>query len=137
MKEKIIALIEAALEVPSGTITEDTMIAEVEEWDSLAHVMIIGELEEQLGFSIRLEEALDLTGDFGEGRPLEQRVRRIYGRNAAGHKGERSGEHHGMAHGSGDHQIHEYQPQTDHEKAEGVAGIRKEEYGCEVLADSG
>ena len=62
MKEKIIALIEAALEVPSGTITEDTMIAEVEEWDSLAHVMIIGELEEKLGFSIPLEEAVDLTG---------------------------------------------------------------------------
>jgi acyl carrier protein len=62
MKEKIIALIEAALEVPSGTITEDTMIAEVEEWDSLAHVMIIGELEEKLGLSIPLEEAVDLTG---------------------------------------------------------------------------
>lgn len=62
MKEKIIALIEAALEVPSGTITEDTMIAEVEEWDSLAHVMIIGEMEEKLGLSIPLEEAVDLTG---------------------------------------------------------------------------
>ena len=62
MKEKIIALIEAALEVPSGTITEDTMIAVVEEWDSLAHVMIIGELEEKLGLSIPLEEAVDLTG---------------------------------------------------------------------------
>ena len=62
MKEKIIALIEAALEVPSGTITEDTMIAEVEEWDSLAHVMIIGELEEKLGLSIPLEEAVDPTG---------------------------------------------------------------------------
>lgn len=62
MKEKIIALIEAALEVPAGTITEDTMIADVEEWDSLAHVMIIGELEEKLGLSIPLEEAADLTG---------------------------------------------------------------------------
>ena len=62
MKEKIIALIEAALEVPSGTITEDTMLAEEEEWGSLAHVMIIGELEEKLGLSIPLEEAVDLTG---------------------------------------------------------------------------
>lgn len=62
MKEKIIALIEAALEVPAGTITEDTMIADVEEWDSLAHVMIIGELEEKLGLSIPLEEAVELTG---------------------------------------------------------------------------
>ena len=62
MKEKIIALIEAALEVPAGAITEDTMIADVEEWDSLAHVMIIGELEEKLGLSIPLEEAVELTG---------------------------------------------------------------------------
>ncbi len=62
MKEKIISLIEEALEVPAGTITEDTMIADVEQWDSLAHVMIIGELEEKLGISISLEDAVDLTG---------------------------------------------------------------------------
>ena len=48
MKEKVIALIQEALNVPEGTITEDTMIADVEEWDSLAHVMLIGELEELL-----------------------------------------------------------------------------------------
>ncbi len=62
MKERIISLIEEALEVPAGTITEDTMIADVEKWDSLAHVMIIGELEEKLGISISLEDAVDLTG---------------------------------------------------------------------------
>lgn len=62
MKNRIIALIEAALEVPAGTITEETMIADVEEWDSLAHVMIIGELEEKLGIVIPLEDAIDLTG---------------------------------------------------------------------------
>lgn len=62
MKEKIIALIENALEVPAGTITEDTMIADIEQWDSLAHVMIIGELEEKLGIAIPLEDAVELTG---------------------------------------------------------------------------
>ena len=62
MKEKIIQLIEEALNVPAGTITETTEIAEVEQWDSLAHVMIIGELEEKLGISIPLEEAIELTG---------------------------------------------------------------------------
>lgn len=62
MKEKIIALIENALEVPAGTITEDTMIVDVEQWDSLAHVMIIGELEEKLGIAIPLEDAVELTG---------------------------------------------------------------------------
>lgn len=61
MKEKIIKLIEEILKVPAGTITEDTMIEDVEQWDSLAHVMIIGQLEE-LGVSIPLEEAIELKG---------------------------------------------------------------------------
>lgn len=62
MKEKIIKLIEDVLKVPAGTITEDTMIEDVEQWDSLAHVMIIGQLEEELGVSIPLDEAIDLKG---------------------------------------------------------------------------
>lgn len=62
MKEKIITLIEEILKVPAGTITEDTMMEDVEQWDSLAHVMIIGELEEQLGVVIPLDEAVELTG---------------------------------------------------------------------------
>ena len=62
MKEKIIKLIEDILKVPAGTITEDTMIEDVEQWDSLAHVMIIGQLEEELGVSIPLEEAIELKG---------------------------------------------------------------------------
>ncbi len=61
MKEKIIALIEEVLKAPKGTVSEDTMIADVEQWDSLAHVMIIGELEEKLGVSIPLEEAVEIT----------------------------------------------------------------------------
>lgn len=55
-------MIEELLKLPSGTITLDTMIEEIEEWDSLAHVMIIGELEEKLGITIPLEDAIELTG---------------------------------------------------------------------------
>lgn len=62
MKEKIILLVEDILKVPAGTITEDTMMEDVEQWDSLAHVMIIGELEEKLGIVIPLDEAVELTG---------------------------------------------------------------------------
>ncbi len=61
MKDKIIALIEEILKVAPGTITEDTQIADVEQWDSLAHVMIIGELEGKLGISIPLDEAIEIT----------------------------------------------------------------------------
>ena len=60
MREQVLGLIEGILNVPLGTITEDTVIADVEEWDSLAHVMIIGELE-GIGVSIPLEEAVEIT----------------------------------------------------------------------------
>ena len=60
MKEKIIELIEELLNVEEGTITEETMISDVEQWDSLAHVMIIGELESRLGIEIPLDEAVEI-----------------------------------------------------------------------------
>ena len=60
MKEQIIALVEELLKVPAGTITEDTQVEDVEQWDSLAHVMIIGELEDRLGISIPLDEAIEI-----------------------------------------------------------------------------
>ncbi|MCI9336339.1 MAG: acyl carrier protein [Lachnospiraceae bacterium] len=61
MKEKIIALMEEILQVPSGTLSEDTAMEDLEEWDSLAHVMLIGELESRLGVIIPLDEAVEIT----------------------------------------------------------------------------
>lgn len=61
MREKIIALIEGILKLEAGTITENTKIEEVEGWDSLAHVLIIGELESNLGISIPIDEAIEIT----------------------------------------------------------------------------
>ena len=60
LQEQIIALIEDIMGVPAGTITPDTQIEDVEEWDSLMHVTIIGELEEKLGISIPLDDAIEL-----------------------------------------------------------------------------
>ncbi len=62
MKEKIIAIITDILQVPEGTITESTLAEEVEEWDSLAQVMIIGELEKTLQIQIPLEKAMEIKG---------------------------------------------------------------------------
>lgn len=61
MKEKIIALMEDIFQVPAGTVTEATKASDLEQWDSLAHVMLIGELESQLGISIPLDEAVEIT----------------------------------------------------------------------------
>lgn len=60
MTEKIIRIITEILEVKEGTITENTLISDVEEWDSLAQVMIIGELEARLHLSIALEDAMEV-----------------------------------------------------------------------------
>lgn len=61
MKDRIIALMEEVLNVPAGTVTEETKMEDLEQWDSLAHVMLIGELETRLGISIPLEEAVEIT----------------------------------------------------------------------------
>lgn len=62
MKEKIIGLITEILRVPEGTVTENTRMEDLEEWDSLAQVLIIGELESRLGIVIPLDEAVEMTG---------------------------------------------------------------------------
>lgn len=60
MREKIIALIEQQLELPEGSVKPENRIEDIDGWDSLAHVLIIGELESQLGISIPLDEAIDI-----------------------------------------------------------------------------
>lgn len=62
MRNKVMRLIEEVLAVPTGTISENTMMNEVEEWDSLAHVMLIGALEERMGISIPLDAAIEIRG---------------------------------------------------------------------------
>lgn len=61
MKEKILELMDQVLQVPAGTVTETTKMEDLEQWDSLAHVMLIGELEDKLNISIPLEEAVEIT----------------------------------------------------------------------------
>lgn len=61
MKEKILELMDQVLQVPAGTVTENSKMEDLEQWDSLAHVMLIGELEDKLNISIPLEEAVEIT----------------------------------------------------------------------------
>jgi len=61
MREKIITLIENQLGLEAGSIRETDLIEDIRGWDSLAHVLIIGELESQLGISIPLEEAIEIV----------------------------------------------------------------------------
>ena len=46
LKEKL-ALIEEVLDVEEGSLTPDTMLADVDEWDSIAALSLIVMLDEQ------------------------------------------------------------------------------------------
>ncbi len=60
-KEKqVIEIIEGVLNLDNGIINVDTKIEDVEQWDSLTHVIIVGELEEKLGVSIPIDVAIEL-----------------------------------------------------------------------------
>lgn len=61
MKNKVLKLMAEILQVSEDMITENTRMDDLEEWDSLTHVMLIGELETQLGISIPLDEAVEIT----------------------------------------------------------------------------
>ncbi len=61
MKNEIFSLMAQILQISEDMITEDTRMDDLEEWDSLTHVMLIGELETQLGISIPLDEAVEIT----------------------------------------------------------------------------
>ena len=61
MREQIIALMEEIFQVPVGTITEMTTADDLEEWDSLAHVMLIDALDSELGIAIPLDEVVEIS----------------------------------------------------------------------------
>ena len=61
MKQQIIDLVAEILNVPADTITEETKASDIESWDSLNHVLIIGALEERLGIALPLDDAAEIT----------------------------------------------------------------------------
>lgn len=60
MQEKILALIEESLEMEAGSLKADAMIEDIPEWDSLKFLMIISDLEDTLGVTIPIDEAVEI-----------------------------------------------------------------------------
>ena len=56
MEEKIIEIAASIFEMDPRKLTIENSRDEIEKWDSLAHVMLIAEIEEQFGVSIPFEE---------------------------------------------------------------------------------
>lgn len=51
----------AVLGIPAGSITEDTSMDNVEQWDSIKHMNLVLALEEEFGISIPDEDAANIT----------------------------------------------------------------------------
>lgn len=56
MKEKIIEILSQVLEIPTAEIGQDFSKEKAENWDSIAHLTIIAELEESFNISFEPEE---------------------------------------------------------------------------------
>ncbi len=60
LQSKIIKIIATSLEVNEDQITENTGIGEITEWDSLGHIVIISNLENEFSISFDPEIIMDL-----------------------------------------------------------------------------
>ena len=65
MRRKIIELMEEIFDVPAGTITEETCADDLEEWDSLGHLMLMDELKNRLDIEIPMDEMADISSVLG------------------------------------------------------------------------
>lgn len=60
LKNKILIIIAETLEVTKDKITDDTIIGDLPEWDSIHHVMLINNLENNFNIKLTQESLLEL-----------------------------------------------------------------------------
>ncbi len=60
MEQKLIAVVAAALGVPTSGLELETTTDEVEAWDSMGHINVISEIEAEFGVSIPIEKIADI-----------------------------------------------------------------------------
>lgn len=61
MEEKLMEVIAEALEIKKGLIDLDTAKDEVDEWDSLGHLIVISMIESEFNVKIPFEEVSEIN----------------------------------------------------------------------------
>lgn len=61
MKDKVFEIIAGILKINVTELSENTRIEDIEKWDSLAHLMIIEAIDNKLGCSIPIDQAMEIT----------------------------------------------------------------------------
>ena len=59
--EKKLAMLEEMMELEKGTLQENTILADVEEWNSLAKLSLIALLDDEFGKKITTEQIKKFT----------------------------------------------------------------------------
>jgi acyl carrier protein len=60
MKERLIAIVAAALRVPTSELTLETGPGDLEAWDSLAQLNVVSEIEAEFLVSIPIEQMAEI-----------------------------------------------------------------------------
>jgi acyl carrier protein len=60
MEQRLIAIVAAALRVPSSALTLETGPGDLEGWDSLAQINIVSEIEAEFGVSVPIEQMAEI-----------------------------------------------------------------------------
>lgn len=60
MKDRIIDLMAGILKVETSVLDDDLEIGDIQEWDSMHHMMIITGIEKEFGIKFQREELIDL-----------------------------------------------------------------------------
>lgn len=58
--DEFLAFVADILEVDVSAVSPDTRYGEIPEWDSLMHLRLIGEIEEQYDVELPLDDASDI-----------------------------------------------------------------------------
>jgi acyl carrier protein len=68
-KEKLVDAFAQALNIDKSKINDDLKYQGIEQWDSIAHMVLIGQIEEAFDISLETDDVLDLSS-FGKAREI-------------------------------------------------------------------
>ena len=60
MEDRLIAIIAAVLRVPVSTLTPESGPGDLAEWDSLAQLNVVSEIEAEFGVSVPIERVAEI-----------------------------------------------------------------------------
>ena len=66
IQDKVRGIVISVLNISDDQFTEDLAIGDIPEWDSINHVMLIQQIEEEFDISIDVIDAIDIEDIFDE-----------------------------------------------------------------------